>query len=103
MRRQLAATAVLSGTLVTGSLLGTGAAFAAPSTCDAYSTSCPTPTKTPEVLPTSATKPPVEVEGNSSTLPFTGAEIVGLSVLGLAVIGAGTVLVLAGRKRKHAA
>jgi LPXTG-motif cell wall-anchored protein len=55
------------------------------------------------VLPTSATKPPVEVEGNSSTLPFTGAEIVGLSVLGLAVIGAGTVLVLAGRKRKHAA
>jgi LPXTG-motif cell wall-anchored protein len=83
--------------LVTGSLLGTGAAFAAPDTCDAYSTECP-----PEVLPTTISKPPVEVEGNSSTLPFTGGEVALMSIAGIGAIGAGTAFVVAGRRRKHA-
>jgi hypothetical protein len=97
MSRQLAATAILSGTIVAGSILGTGVAFAAPSTCDAYSTECP-----PEVLPTTITKtPPVQVEGNSSTLPFTGGEVALMSIAGIGAIGAGTVFVVAGRRRKH--
>ncbi|MDX6287573.1 MAG: hypothetical protein QOG53_3058 [Frankiales bacterium] len=101
MRRQLTATAILSGTIVAGSLIGTGAAFADdPNTCDAYSTSCP-----PSVLPTVITKtntPPVQVEGNSSTLPFTGGEVALMSIAGIGAIGAGTAFVVAGRRRKHA-
>ena len=99
MRRQLAATAIVSGTIVAGSILGTGAAFAAPDTCDAYSTECP-----PEVLPTTISRPPaVEVEGNSATLPFTGGEVALMSIAGIGAIGAGTVFVTAGRRRKHVA
>jgi LPXTG-motif cell wall-anchored protein len=97
MRRQLAATAILSGTIVAGSLMGTGVAFAAPSTCEAYSTECP-----PEVLPTTISKPPVQVEGNSTTLPFTGGEVALMSIAGIGAIGAGTAFVVAGRRRKHA-
>ena len=98
MRRQLATTAVLAGTLVTGSLIGTGVAYADdPNTCEAYSTECP-----PEVLPTTITKAPVEVEGNSATLPFTGGEVVLMSIVGIGAIGAGTAFVVAGRRRKHA-
>jgi hypothetical protein len=99
MRRTIAATAILSGTLVAGSFIGTGVAFAEPTTCDAYSATCP-----PSVLPTVITKKPtVQVEGTSSTLPFTGGEIALMSIAGIGAIGAGTFFVTAGRRRKHTA
>ena len=40
------------------------------------------------------------VRSNAATLPFTGGEIVGMSVAGLALVGGGTMLVVAGRRRR---
>ena len=101
MRRTLAATAVLSGTLMAGTFFGTGVAVADEAdTCEAYASVCPTPS----VEGTTFEKtPPVEVEGTSqSNLPFTGGEIALMSVAGIGAIGAGTAFVIAGRRKKSA-
>ena len=45
------------------------------------------------------TKPPAAVQGNSQSLPFTGAEIVLMTLVGGGVLGAGTMFVVAGRRR----
>jgi hypothetical protein len=102
MRRQLAATAILTGTMVAGSVVGLASIASAEDTCDAYASTCPTPST--EVLPSHATKAPeTEVEGNSSSLPFTGGEIALMTVAGIAAIGTGTVLVATSRRRRDAA
>ncbi|MGH9048252.1 MAG: hypothetical protein ACRDY4_00815 [Acidimicrobiia bacterium] len=64
----------------------------------------PTPSSTPEV-----TNPPavagggastsVEPVGARETLPFTGGEIAGLTLIGLGVTGAGVAMVRIGRRR----
>lgn len=71
------------------------AAFAAPTACDAYSHKCT------NVEGTKIVKHPA-VEGNSASLPFTGAEVVLMSVVGLGALGAGSAFVVAGRRRKAA-
>lgn len=73
----------------------TTAAFAAPAACDAYSHKCT------HVEGTKIVKHPA-VEGNGASLPFTGAEIVLMSTVGLGALGAGTVFVVAGRRRRAA-
>src|SRR3954451_5514322 len=106
MRRDLASTAVLAG-LVGGTLAGTaGGATAGPSdTCNAYSSTCPSPT----VSGLHFTRAPgdgsgAQVEGTSaSRLPFTGGEIALMVVAGVGAIGAGTVFVATGRRRRSAA
>src|SRR5690348_10221496 len=109
MRRHLATTAVFAG-LVGGTIAGTaGIAAAAPAdTCNAYSSTCPSPSvsglhfvRHPGDAP--APNGP-QVEGTSaSRLPLTGGEIALLSVVGVGVIGAGTVMVVTGRRRRSAA
>ena len=69
------------------------AAFAAPRACDAYSHSC-TQVEGKKIVKTPA------VEGSSTSLPFTGAEIVLMTVVGGGALGAGTMFVVAGRRRK---
>jgi LPXTG-motif cell wall-anchored protein len=86
------ATILLATTAV---LAPASAAFAAPAACDAYSHKCT------NVEGTKIVKHPA-VEGNSAALPFTGAEVVLMSVVGLGALGAGTVFVVAGRRRKAA-
>lgn len=72
------------------------AALAAGTTCDAYSHQCTT------VEGKKIQKPPA-VAPEQSTLPFTGAEILGMSAAGAAALGGGVVLVVAGRRRRRAA
>ena len=73
-------------------------AFAAgTTTCDAYSHKCTT------VEGKKITKPPTSVLPQQDQLPFTGAEILGMSAAGLAALGGGTALVVAGRRRRRAA
>jgi hypothetical protein len=103
MRRHLATTAVLAG-LVGGTLAGTaGVATAAPAdTCNAYSSTCPSPS----VSGLKFVRHPgdgTQVEGTSaSRLPFTGGEIALMVVAGVGAIGAGTVFVATGRRRRSA-
>jgi len=82
----LAATAVLAPAT---------AAVAAPAACDAYSHKCTT------VEGTKIVRHPA-VQGTSTSLPFTGAEVVLMSVVGLGAVGAGTAFVIAGRRRRTA-
>jgi len=86
------ATLLLTATAV---LAPSAAAFAATTTCDAYSHKCTT------VEGKKIVRHP-EVEGNGAKLPFTGAEVVGMSIVGLGALGAGTAFVVAGRRRKAA-
>jgi hypothetical protein len=72
------------------------AAFAEP--CDAYSGQCPEVEPTNLVRPTH--EPPTEVAGEKTTLPFTGGEIVLLTLVGGGAVGAGTAFVIAGRRRR---
>jgi hypothetical protein len=102
MREHLATTAILTG-IVAGTLAGTaGVAAAAPAdTCNAYSSTCPSPS----VSGLHFSKPPQgpQVEGTSqSQLPFTGGEIAGMAILGLGAVGAGVVFVTTGRRRRAA-
>lgn len=93
--KPLAAALVVAGVV----LAPASSAFAgtqAKVTCDAYSHKCT------EVKGTKIVKPPA-VEGNDATLPFTGAEIVGMTLAGGAAIGGGAVLIVAGRRRRRAA
>jgi|SRR2546423_3328607 len=75
--------------------LGPVAAMAANTAhCDAYSHHCT------HVLPQKIVKPPTVVKGEKTTLPFTGAEIVLMTVVGGGALGAGTVLVAGARRRR---
>jgi hypothetical protein len=80
-----------------GSLLAPTAAFAADPPCDAYSGHCP------HVEPTKIVKPPTAVQGERVTLPFTGGEIVLMTLVGGGALGAGAAFVVAGRRRRTAA
>jgi LPXTG-motif cell wall-anchored protein len=86
------ATVLFTATAV---LAPSAAAVAAPAACDAYSHKCT------DVLGTKVVKHPA-VEGTSTSLPFTGAEVVLMSVVGLGALGAGSAFVVAGRRRKAA-
>src|SRR4051794_39437617 len=111
MRRHLATTAICAG-LVGGTIAGTaGIAAAAPAdSCNAYSSTCPSPsvsglhfTRNPNDGKTK-TVPGPQVEGTSaSRLPLTGGETALLSGGGVGVIGAGPVMVVPGRRRRSAA
>lgn len=89
---------------VAAALLATGiaaapatSAFAAgTTTCDAYSHKCTT------VEGKKITQPPTSVLPQQDQLPFTGAEILGMSAAGALAIGGGAVLVVAGRRRRRA-
>src|SRR5436305_10544504 len=109
MRRHLATTAICAG-LVGGTIAGTaGVAAAAPAdSCNAYSSTCPSPSVSGLHFSRhpndGKTVPGPKVEGTSaSRLPLTGGEIALLSVVGVGVIGAGTVMVVTGRRRRSAA
>ena len=70
-------------------------AFAAgTTTCDAYSHQCTT------VEGKKITQPPA-VAPQQATLPFTGAEILGMSAAGALALSGGVVLVVAGRRRRR--
>jgi hypothetical protein len=69
---------------------------AASSSCDAYSHHCT------NVKPRKIVRPPTEVLPERSTLPFTGGEIVLMTLAGSGAIGAGTAFVVAGRRRRRA-
>lgn len=107
-------TALVSAALLSGALAGAGPASA--QTCDAYSGGCASP------APTAGTGGGggggTDTTGGSGgaggtgtaggagtsggTLPFTGGEVVLLSAVGLGAVGAGSLLVVAGRKRRTA-
>lgn len=63
--------------------------------CDAYSRHCT------NVEGRKIVVPPTVVKGEKTTLPFTGAEIVLMTVVGGSAIGAGTVFVASGRRRRN--
>lgn len=85
--------------LVTGLLLGPATvAHADRRVCDAYSGTCTTvPSST--VQGEQLSKPPSG--GDNLTLPFTGGEIVLMSVAGLGAVGAGGALVAGARRRRR--
>ena len=121
MRRHLATTAVFAG-LVGGALVGT-TGVAAADTCNAYSSTCPSPSVSSLPSPSESAVPSPsvsglhfqrnpgdapapqgpEVEGNNASLPFTGGEIALMVIAGVGAIGAGTVFVATGRRRRSAA
>jgi len=62
--------------------------------CDAYSHNCVhgyTVHQHHSTLPTQSSQP---------SLPFTGADVVALTLVGLVAVGGGSVLVAAGRRRR---
>jgi hypothetical protein len=109
MHRHLATSAVLIG-LVGGTLAGTtgiaAAAGRAPAdTCNAYSSTCPEPTVSGlhfTRAPGDGSNPQVEGTSASRGLPVTGGEIALMVVAGVGAIGAGTVFVTSGRRRRSA-
>lgn len=108
MRRHLATATVLGG-LVGGTLVGTAGVANAEDTCNAYSSTCPSPsvsgvsfTRNPSTGTVGDNSP--NVEGTSaSRLPFTGGEITLMVVAGAGAIGAGAVFAATGRRRRSAA
>ena len=92
--RHIASAVALTGGLLAGSIVTPAIAFAADN-CDAYSTNCPGT----DVKGVKHTKPSVSGT-SSSSLPFTGGEIAILAVTGVAAVGAGAVLIAAGRRRR---
>lgn len=98
--RRLLATAMVASAMVGA---GGSAALAQAPGCDSYGGACVSETATtsvsPSVLPTKLVKPRVSPRG----LSVTGGETVLLLAIGGGAIAGGTVLVAAGRKRKHAA
>jgi uncharacterized protein GlcG (DUF336 family) len=71
------------------------AAVADPGDCDAYSETC--------VKPRHIVKPPTEVEGTNTTLPFTGGEILLMTVAAGGAIGVGGAMVVSARRRRNVA
>lgn len=109
---------VRAATVVSGLILGTAVSFAtaapALAVCDAYSHTCPTtPPNTIGGGGTGGATNPVTGQANSpgtvttpgtgGALPFTGAELVLMTVVGGSAVAGGTALVLAGRRRRTAA
>jgi LPXTG-motif cell wall-anchored protein len=89
MRRTLGTLA-----LTACAVLGTASvASAQTAPCDSYSKTC--------VKGTKQTRKPV-VRPSRQNLPVTGAQVTGLALAGGAAVAGGTVLVLAGRKRRTA-
>lgn len=93
-------THLLAGAALAGGvgLLGAPAAHA-DTTCDAYSGVCPVvPGKQ---LPAGEVKAVVvkKPAATPSTLPFTGGDVVLVSVLGAAAVAGGGALLVAGRRR----
>ena len=69
---------------------------AEPGDCDAYSDTC--------VKPRHIVKPPTTVvEGTNTTLPFTGGEILLMTVAAGGAIGAGGAMVVSARRRRSEA
>jgi hypothetical protein len=102
MRRHLATTAVLAG-LVGGTLVGT-TGIASADTCNAYSSTCPSPSVSGlHFSRNPANAPAPAVEGTNASLPFTGGEIALMVIAGVGAIGAGSVFVASGRRRRSAA
>jgi hypothetical protein len=102
-------TAAAGGTLVVTGLLGLSAAPAL-AVCDAYSGTCTEPPRvvSTTLVPQQPNTPETEVLSRAttadattpSTLPFTGGELVLISVVGSAAVAGGAALVLAGRRRR---
>lgn len=69
-----------------------------PASTPATRTATPTATPTASVSATATAEPPASDGG----LPFTGADIAGLSVVGVAALGAGTLLVRRSRRSRAA-
>jgi hypothetical protein len=118
MARRTTLGAAGAGILLVGALVGGPATAAFAQTtpvCDAYSGSC---TTAPPTSPAAGVDDTTAGTGNTgkagtgaknagvaddaAQLPFTGGELVLVSTLGLAALGGGTVLVLAGRRRRLA-
>lgn len=61
--------------------------------------------QTVQVCGTKINKPPTIVLGtkvkHSTTLPFTGGEITLMSIAGLGLVGGGTMLLVAGKRRRR--
>jgi hypothetical protein len=95
--RKFAVTVALTGGILAGTV-GAPLVAAHADDCDAYSNSCPGT----DVKGVKHTRPDVSPT-NNSRLPFTGAEIALLSITGVGAVGAGAVLVTAGRRRRTAA
>ncbi len=96
------------------SLVGAPAALAETTTCDAYSEGCDTTGVLPDTQDRGATGNSGGVAGSSgssgtrgsgtpSSLPFTGGETAALGLAGAGALAAGTVLVVAARRRASSA
>lgn len=98
-----------TGTAVAAGVLALGVASPASAACDAYSGTCtqvlPTtltrPNTNPGTNPGTAVNPSTVVQSSNTpaTLPFTGGELVLLSLAGAGAIAGGVALVVAGRRR----
>jgi disulfide bond formation protein DsbB len=77
---------------------------AAPGSAPKTPGDCTTPTQPPAVVQAQASQPPAVVAtphaSTPSSLPFTGADVVGLLAMATIALAAGTVLVLASRRRR---
>ena len=102
------AAVVLGGTLLGGALVGFAAVPASAAPCDAYSQVCPS---TPPGGgggggggtgggTTGATGSGGSATATTGDLPFTGGEVVLMTVVGLGAVAGGTALVVAGRRRQ---
>lgn len=91
---------VAVGALTAGFALPLGAQVAFADTPPGSGIPCCTPTKPPaDVAGTQIQRTPtVDVAGTSQSLPFTGADVVELSLIGVGAVGFGTVLVRRSRR-----
>jgi hypothetical protein len=90
-RRAFTAVALTAGIV----LAPATAALADPGDCDAYSDTC--------VKPRHIVKPPTVVEGTNTTLPFSGGEILPMTVAAGGAIGVGGAMVASARRRRSEA
>jgi len=102
---------IILGTAVCAALVLVSNAAGAQTVCDPYGANCVQP-KTQETIapastvsPATATVAPVSSKAEplpvGQSLPLTGADIAGLSVLAAVLIGAGAFLVTASRRRER--
>lgn len=93
LRAAVVATAMTSMTV----LGGASAALAQTDDCEAYSDVCPT------VSPTSVTDEPTVIsdsEDRGDVLPFTGGNLVLMTLAGAGAVAAGSVLLVSARRRR---
>lgn len=93
-----AASAVAASILGSAIVVASAAPALAAPACDVYSNNC---------VQVGGEKfvqqpPSVTVQSNADTLPFTGGEIVLMTLVGGGALGAGVVLVRVGRRRREA-